>query len=156
MIFDQFGTFSISDSFPRENKLGTRVKFAAVTQVHFYLYRYRRQRNTNDIINHKDISRENISCKLNEQQYRMTLHSYIAWGNSELQLKRTYLNFHSFSLRESMIIGSFSSRESMIKKENSDHSETISNRFLMSKLVYRTIFDQFGTFSIFAFQKNFG
>ena len=26
---------------------------------------------------------------------------------------------------------------------NSDHSETISNRFLMSKLVYRMIFDQF-------------
>ena len=36
----------------------------------------------------------------------------------------------------------------MSKKEKSDHSKTISNRFLMSKLVYRMIFDQFGTFSI--------
>ena len=36
----------------------------------------------------------------------------------------------------------------MSKKEKSDHSKTISNRFLMSKLVYRMILDQFGTFSI--------
>ena len=37
----------------------------------------------------------------------------------------------------------------MSKKEKSDHSKTMSNRFLMSKLVCRVIFDQFGTFSIF-------
>ena len=37
----------------------------------------------------------------------------------------------------------------MIKKEKPQHSETISNLFLMSKLVYRMIFDQFGTFSTF-------
>ena len=37
----------------------------------------------------------------------------------------------------------------MINEEKSDHFETISNRFLMSKLVYRMIFDLFGTFSIF-------
>ena len=37
----------------------------------------------------------------------------------------------------------------MIKKEKSDRSETIFNRFLMSKLVDRMIFDQFRTFSIF-------
>ena len=36
----------------------------------------------------------------------------------------------------------------MIKIETSDHSETISNRFLMSKLIYKIIFDRFGTFSI--------
>ena len=35
----------------------------------------------------------------------------------------------------------------MIKKEKLDHPETISNRFLVSKLVYWMIFDQFGTFS---------
>ena len=34
----------------------------------------------------------------------------------------------------------------MIKIETSDHSETISNRFLMSKLIYRMILDLFGTF----------
>ena len=44
---------------------------------------------------------------------------------------------------------SFSSREPMVMIETSDHSETISNRFLMSKLVYRMFFDQFATFSIF-------
>ena len=38
-------------------------------------------------------------------------------------------------------LDSFSSREPMIKKEKSDHPETISNRFLLSKLVYRMIFD---------------
>ena len=43
---------------------------------------------------------------------------------------------------------SFSSSEPVTKKEKSDHPETISNRFLMSKLVYRTIFDQLATFSI--------
>ena len=31
--------FRFSTLFPRENNLGTRVKFAAATQVHFYLYR---------------------------------------------------------------------------------------------------------------------
>ena len=36
----------------------------------------------------------------------------------------------------------------MIKIETSDHSETISNRFLMSKLIYKIVFDRFGTFSI--------
>ena len=33
----------------------------------------------------------------------------------------------------------------MINKEKSNHSETIFNRFLMSKLVYWMIFDQFGS-----------
>ena len=37
----------------------------------------------------------------------------------------------------------------MIKKEKLDHPEPISNRYLMSKLVYRMIFDQLATFSIF-------
>ena len=37
----------------------------------------------------------------------------------------------------------------MINKEKSDHFETIFNRLFMSKLVYRMIFDQFGTFSTF-------
>ena len=39
----------------------------------------------------------------------------------------------------------------MSKKEKSDHPETISNQFLMSKLVYRMVFDQFGTFSILGY-----
>ena len=37
----------------------------------------------------------------------------------------------------------------MAKKEKNEYSETISNRFLMSKLVYTMIFDQSKTFSIF-------
>ena len=37
----------------------------------------------------------------------------------------------------------------MAKKEKSDRAETISNRFPISKLVYKMIFDQFGSFSIF-------
>ena len=50
---------------------------------------------------------------------------------------------------EEKLSDSFSSRKLVIKKELTDRSETISNRFLMSKLVYRMIFDKFATFSIF-------
>ena len=35
------------------------------------------------------------------------------------------------------------------EKEKSDHSKTISNRFVMSKLVYNMIFEKFVSFSIF-------
>ena len=37
----------------------------------------------------------------------------------------------------------------MAKKEKSNRAETISNRFPMSKLVYKMIFDQFAAFSVF-------
>ena len=47
-------------------------------------------------------------------------------------------------------LDSFSSSKPMIKNGKSDHSETISNQFLASKLIYRMIFDQFH-FSIVTF-----
>ena len=65
----------------------------------------------------------------------------------QIRIKRSKFNVR-FQFRYT-IFYSFSSREPMIKKEKSKHPETISNRFLMSKLVYRMVFDQFGTFSIF-------
>ena len=62
-----------------------------------------------------------------------------------------YIVFSLFStnLENFRFSDSFSSREPMIKKEKSDHPETFFNRFLMLKLVYGMIFDQFRTFSIF-------
>ena len=60
-----------------------------------------------------------------------------------------FIGRFSTTLQHFRFSNSFQSREPMTKKEKSDHSETISNRFLMLKLVYKMIFYQFGTFSIF-------
>ena len=48
-----------------------------------------------------------------------------------------------------LFLESFSLMEHMIKKEKFNHYETISIRFLMSKLVNRMISDQFATVSSF-------
>ena len=52
--------------------------------------------------------------------------------------------FATFSIFRTHLL----SREPMIKKEMYNNFETISDRFLMSKLVCMMSFDQFATFSI--------
>ena len=128
IIFDRFGTFSISDSFSgRDSFFGTRVKFAADAQVHFYIYI--------DVL---------AGCTL-----RCTGLIILKPFPIDLSCQNWFIRWFLTNLEHFQFSDSFSSREPMSKKEKSDHSKTISNRFLMSKLVYRMIFDQFGTFSIF-------
>ena len=124
MIFDQFGTFFDFRTLFHQGSRWSRKRNRIILKPFINGTDHQEWRPKSSRINLKPVSID-FSCQ----------NWFIGWFSTNLE----YFRFSD----------SFLSREPMIKKEKLDQSETISNWFLVSKLVYGMIFDHFGTFSIF-------